>query len=155
MIFSVLTAVATSAQAIPETKPAGPPMRAELKYQDPVVAVHDGYLSTLACLNFPHKSLAGHEQYPMGAMGVHFINAQLVGPVLDPMKPQILLYEPDGAGKLRLTGAEWFVPLAIAKGEQFCTVRREQRSEHWVSLLIKGDRLRCPPPRVPAVLEVL
>jgi hypothetical protein len=48
-------------------------------------------------------------------MGVHFINEQLVGPVLDPMKPQILLYEPDAGGKLRLTGAEWFVPLAIAK----------------------------------------
>jgi hypothetical protein len=107
----------------PETQPAAPRIPAELqrvraaleKYHNPVVAVHDGYLSTLACLNFPHKSLAGHEQYPMGAMGVHFINAQLVGPVLDPMKPQILLYEPDGAGKLRLTGAEWFVPLAMAK----------------------------------------
>lgn len=123
VIFAVLTAVTASAQAIPETKPAASPMPAELqrvraaleKYQDPVVAVRDGYLSTLACLNFPHKSLAGHEQYPQGAMGVHFINARLVGTVLDPMKPQILLYEPDASGKLRLVGAEWFVPLAIAK----------------------------------------
>jgi hypothetical protein len=123
MIFSVLTAVATSAPAIPETKPVAPPMSAELqrvraareKYQDPVVAVHDGYLSTLACLDFPNETLPGHEQYPKGAMGVHFMNEQLVGPVLDPMKPQILLYEPDASGKLRLTGAEWFVPLAIAK----------------------------------------
>jgi hypothetical protein len=85
------------------------------KYQDPVVAIRDGYLSTLACVNFPNEPLPGHEQYPKGAMGVHFLNAQLIGPVLDPMKPQILLYEPDASGRLRLTGVEWFVPLAIAK----------------------------------------
>lgn len=120
VILPVLTAVATSAQAIPESKP---PMSAELqrvraaleKYRDPVVAVRDGYLSTLACINFPREPLPGHEPYPKGAMGVHFLNPQLVGPVLDPMKPQILLYEPDASGKLRLTGAEWMVPLAIAK----------------------------------------
>jgi hypothetical protein len=123
VIFALLTVVTTSAQAIPGTKPEASPMPPELKrvraalekYQDPVVAVHDGYLSTLACVNFPNEPLPGHEQYPKGAMGVHFLNAQLVGPVLDPMKPPILLYEPDASGKLRLTGAEWFVPLAIAK----------------------------------------
>jgi hypothetical protein len=122
-IFAVLTVVSTSAQATPETKPAASPMPPELqrvraaleKYQNPVVAIRDGYLSTVACINFPNASLPGHEQYPKGAMGVHFLNEQLVGPVLDPMKPQILLYEPDISGKLRLTGAEWFVPLAIAK----------------------------------------
>jgi hypothetical protein len=122
-IFAVLTVVTTSAQATPETKPAASPMSPELqrvraaleKYRDPVVAVHDGYLSTLACINFPNEPLPGHEQYPKGAMGVHFINAQLISPVLDPMRPPILLYEPDASGKLRLTGAEWFVPLAIAK----------------------------------------
>ena len=53
--------------------------------------------------------------YAKGGMGVHFINEQLVGQALDPLKPQILLYEPDASGKLRLAGAEWFVPLAIAK----------------------------------------
>ena len=123
VVFAVLTAVTTSAQATPETKPAAAAMPPELqrvraaleKYRDPMVAVHDGYLSTLACLNFPNEPLPGHEQYPKGAMGVHFENAQLIGPVLDPMKPQILLYEPDASGKLQLTGAEWFVPLAIAK----------------------------------------
>ena len=122
-IFAVLTVVMTSAQATPETKPAASTMPPELqrvraaldKYRDPVVAVHDGYLSTLACINFPNEPLPGHEPYPKGAMGVHFLNAQLVSPVLDPMKPQILLYEPDSGGKLRLTGAEWLVPLAIAK----------------------------------------
>ena len=123
VIFAVLAVVTTSAQATPETKPGASTMPPELqrvhaaleKYRDPVVAIHDGYLSTLACINFPNAPLPGHEQYPKGAMGVHFINMQLVSPVLDPMKPPILLYEPDASGKLRLTGAEWFVPLAIAK----------------------------------------
>ncbi len=123
VIFAVLAVVTTSAQATPETKPGASTMPPELqrvhaaleKYRDPVVAIHDGYLSTLACINFPNAPLPGHEQYPKGAMGVHFINMQLVSPVLDPMKPPILLYEPDASGKLRLAGAEWFVPLAIAK----------------------------------------
>jgi hypothetical protein len=122
-IFAVLTVVTTSAQARPETKPVASTMPPELlkvraaleKYRDPVVAIHDGYLSTLGCINFPNEPLPGHEQYPKGAMGVHFLNAQLIGPVLDPMKPQILLYEPDAGGKLQLTGAEWLMPLAIAK----------------------------------------
>lgn len=122
-VFAVLTVASTSAQAPPETKPAAPPMPPELqqvraaleKYQNPVLAVRDGYLSTVSCINFPNEPLPGHEQYPKGAMGIHFFNSRLIGPVLDPMKPQVLLYEPDASGKLQLTGAEWFVPLAIAK----------------------------------------
>jgi hypothetical protein len=86
LTFAVLTVVTMSAQAIPGTKPSVSPMSPELqrvraaleKYQDPVVAVHDGYLSTLACINFPNEAMPGHEQYAKGAMGVHFINEQLV-----------------------------------------------------------------------------
>ena len=120
VVFALLTVAPVSSQTAPETKTEVTPelqrVRTALeKYKDPVVAVHDGYLSTLACLNFPHESMPGHIQYPKGAMGVHFLNPALVSPVLDPLKPQILLYEPDSSGKLRLTGAEWLVPLAIAK----------------------------------------
>jgi hypothetical protein len=43
------------------------------KYQDPIVAVHDGYFSTLACVEY-QKGEAGHMQYTPGGMGVHFIN---------------------------------------------------------------------------------
>jgi hypothetical protein len=80
------------------------------KYQDPVVAVHDGYFSTVGCVHFPTAGGAGRMPYPTGGMGVHFLNPGLIGPVLDPMRPQILLYEPEG-DKLRLVGAEWFIPL--------------------------------------------
>lgn len=70
------------------------------KYRDPVVAVRDGYFSTLGCVH-----------YESGAMGVHFLNPALISPELDPAKPQILVYEPVG-DRLELVAAEWFVPLA-------------------------------------------
>ncbi|WP_370043602.1 hypothetical protein [Sinorhizobium fredii] len=53
------------------------------KYQDPVVAVRDGYFSTLGCVTFA-----------TGTMGVHFLNPALIGPEPDPMKPTLLVYEP-------------------------------------------------------------
>jgi hypothetical protein len=85
------------------------------KYKDPIVAVREGYLSTIGCVDFPGgSSEAGAMEYKPGAMGVHFINMSLVGPKLDSTKPQVLLYEPVG-DKLVLTGAEWFVPTDLAK----------------------------------------
>jgi hypothetical protein len=87
------------------------------KYQDPYVAVRDGYLSTVGCVHYPRAGGAGQVPYPAGGMGIHFVNAQLIGPVPDPMRPPILLYEPDGRA-LRLVGAEWFVPLATGIRER-------------------------------------
>jgi hypothetical protein len=83
------------------------------KYSDPIVAVRDGYFSTLACIDFPQGAQDGPIVYPPGAMGVHFLNMANVGPVLDPAKPQILIYEPVG-DKLVLTAAEWFMPVQVA-----------------------------------------
>jgi hypothetical protein len=89
------------------------------KYKDPVVAVHDGYFSTLGCVHFDKPAGAG--QVPTythaGAMGIHFLNGTLITPKLDPMVPQVLLYEPDGE-KLRLVAAEWFVPLSTGVKER-------------------------------------
>ena len=85
------------------------------KYSDPLVAIRDGFYSTLACIDFPTGAKDGPVEYPPGAMGVHFLNPGNIGPKLDPSKPQVLLYEPVG-DKLVLTGAEWFVPVALAGG---------------------------------------
>ena len=85
------------------------------KYKDPIAAVHDGYYSSVGCVDFPGGgSEKGAMEYKPGAMGVHFINMGLVGPKLDSTKPQVLLYEPVG-DKLVLAGAEWFVPTQLAK----------------------------------------
>ncbi len=76
------------------------------KYKEPVVAVRDGYFSTLGCVH-----------YKDGAMGVHFLNPAFISPAPDPDKPQILVYEPKG-DKLELVAAEWFIPLATGVGKR-------------------------------------
>lgn len=81
------------------------------KYKDPVAAIHDGYFSTLGCVTYPKAGAPGQVPYPKGGMGVHFFNVGLLGKPLDPMKPQVLVYEPVG-NKLQLVAAEWFVPLS-------------------------------------------
>jgi hypothetical protein len=86
------------------------------KYQDPIVALRDGYLSTVGCIDFPKGAKDGPITYPPGAMGVHFLNMGNVGPKLDPAKPQVLIYEPVN-GKLKLAAAEWFVPEQLAGGK--------------------------------------
>lgn len=84
------------------------------RYRDPIVAIHDGYLSTLACVEFPVAGTAGRMPYPAGGMGVHFLNLGLIGPPLDSLHPQVLIYEPIG-DSLRLAAAEWFVPTKAAR----------------------------------------
>jgi hypothetical protein len=83
------------------------------KYEDPYVAVRDLYLSTVGCVHYDGSKMEGHMDYPKGAMGVHFVNVTVQGPP-DPLKPNVLIYEPNG-GKLRLVAAEWLVPLTAAK----------------------------------------
>src|SRR3954463_3143117 len=84
------------------------------KYNDPIVAVHDGFYSTLGCISYPNGGGEGAMQYAPGAMGVHFLNLGNIGPTLDPTKPQVLIYEPSG-DKLKLIAAEWFVPVELVK----------------------------------------
>jgi len=86
------------------------------KYNDPLVAVRDGYFSTVACIDFPHGGQDGPVTYKPGAMGVHLLNTSNIGPQLDPAKPQVLIYEPV-AGKLKLVAAEWFMPVQVSGGK--------------------------------------
>ena len=88
------------------------------KYQDPYVAVRDGYFSTVECVEYPKPAVHGRVPYPAGGMGVHFLNPALIGPAVDITKPQILIYEPAGPGKLRLVAVEWLVPLATGVKER-------------------------------------
>ncbi len=114
MAFGAILAVAAAATIVtawahsrPELSPELEALRAKFeKYQDPIVAIHDGYFSTLGCVAFPD-----------GDMGVHFLNPALIGPTPDPMAPPILLYEASG-GKLSLAGVEWIVPLATGVKER-------------------------------------
>jgi hypothetical protein len=112
IVYGGVNVPSAEGQAATVSNPELDSVRAALeKYQDPIRAIHDGYLSTLGCITVPRAGAKGEVAYRPGSMGVHFLNPGAIGPVPDPAKPQVLLYEPDG-DKLRLVGAEWFIPLA-------------------------------------------
>jgi hypothetical protein len=123
MVVLAGTIVATNAATAQVKRTDQPTLPANLtatraaleKYQDPIAAVRDGYFSTLGCVDYPKGGAGtGEMAYKPGGMGVHFLNPALIGPKLDSLKPQVLIYEPVG-DRLRLVAAEWFVPTAIAK----------------------------------------
>ena len=70
--------------------------RATERYQDVTAATGAGYALFLGCVTSPQG----------GAMGIHYVNADLVGDgKLDASRPEALMYEPKG-GKLELVGVE-------------------------------------------------
>jgi hypothetical protein len=70
------------------------------RFKDVAEAEKEGYALQFGCVSGPDQ----------GAMGLHFINMDLVGRgVIDPTKPQIILYEPTADGRLKLTGADFLV----------------------------------------------
>jgi len=117
--FAVLLAVAAQ-PALAQNKPLTPELESVRKlldkYNDPIVAVHDGFYSSVGCISYPNGGGEGAMKYAPGAMGVHFLNMANVGPKLDPAKPQVLIYEPNG-DKLKLVAAEWFMPTEVAGGK--------------------------------------
>ena len=73
--------------------------RATEKYQDVSAATAAGYALFLGCVSSPQ----------VGAMGIHYVNGQLVGDgKIDAARPEALMYEPRG-GKLELVGVEYIV----------------------------------------------
>ena len=118
LVAALAAASAGQAQEVPGAPANLPPELASArtaldKYRDPMVAVSDGYHSTLACLEFTTPFSEGGMRLVAGGMGVHFLNRGHIGPTLDPAKPQVLIYMPEG-DRLRLVAAEWFLPAAEA-----------------------------------------
>jgi hypothetical protein len=70
------------------------------KYKDVAVAEADGYALQFGCVSGPDS----------GAMGLHYINGAILSRgELDPMHPQIVIYEPTADGSLKLIGADFVV----------------------------------------------
>jgi hypothetical protein len=73
---------------------------ATARYHRVEVAMAEGYGQFLGCVSEPSQ----------GAMGIHFVNGNLVGDtVLDPARPEAVIYEPWKHGKLRLVAVEYVV----------------------------------------------
>ena len=70
------------------------------RFQDVEAAKAAGYALQFGCVT-------GSEA---GAMGMHFVNGSLVGDgEVDATRPEIVIYEPQPNGKLKLIGADYLV----------------------------------------------
>ena len=70
------------------------------RFRDVKAAEAEGYALTFGCVS-------GGEY---GAMGLHYVNFPLVlDGVLDPTRPEIVIYEPQPDGRLKLVGADFLV----------------------------------------------
>lgn len=76
---------------------------ATAKYHDLAVARAAGYGEFYVCTD--------NETPGVGAMGQHFANGHLVfdDPEIDPLRPEVLIYEPKPDGGWRLVGVEYVV----------------------------------------------
>jgi hypothetical protein len=71
-----------------------------VRFKDVSVAIAEGYALQFGCVS-------GSDS---GAMGLHYVNGNLVnGGVIDPTRPQIVIYEPMPDGTLKLIGADYLV----------------------------------------------
>ena len=74
--------------------------RATERFKDVRVAENDGYRLEFGCVS-------GDD---FGAMGLHYVNDALVGEgIVDVNRPQIVLYEAQPDGSVKLTGADYLV----------------------------------------------
>jgi hypothetical protein len=79
------------------------------RFKDVRVAEHEGYRLEFGCVS-------GDD---FGAMGLHYVNDTLVGNgIVDVTRPQIVLYEAQPDGSLKLTGADYLV-VASAWDEKY------------------------------------
>lgn len=113
IFFLSLLIVVGCASSSEKKKPISEPPSSDLlkmrsaleKYKDPIVAVREGYLSMVGCI-----------EYPSGGVGVRFLNTSLMSTVANPDYPPILIYEPK-EDRLQLVAAEWLIPVAMGVNE--------------------------------------
>jgi hypothetical protein len=70
------------------------------RFKDVKVAMAEGYALQFGCVSGPDE----------GAMGLHYVNGNIVNSgVIDPTRPQIVIYEAMPDGSLKLIGADFLV----------------------------------------------
>lgn len=80
-------------------------------YQRVDAALADGYVPVSPCISVPG----------LGTMGIHYANFGLVDATHDPAQPEVLVYNPDENGRLRLVAVEYMstVPAEFGGGVHF------------------------------------
>jgi len=108
LLVAILT-LSSIALAQQETQPAGQGDQSKLvqmvrdatkQYLDVNNAIKDGYEPFLGCVS-------GSDH---GAMGIHYVNGNLLNGTIDVAHPQALIYEPSN-GQMKLVGVE-FITIA-------------------------------------------
>ena len=90
----------TSDQKVPASDLVKVVRESTERFSDVRVAEAEGYQLLFGCVS-------GADY---GAMGLHFVNLSLVGDgELDATRPEIVIYEPQPDGRLRLIGADYLV----------------------------------------------
>lgn len=92
--------------------------RLSAPYHDHQNAVEAGWFIPLSpCVEHPE----------LGGMGYHYGNPAYLGDgIIDPLKPEALLFEPQKNGKLRLVAVEYVVPFGAPETESGDPVQGEQ-----------------------------
>jgi len=89
--------IGTAAAADNQGNPVAEHVRAANdRFKDVSVAVSEGYA--------PIPCASGIDG---GAMGVHYVNAKLIGDAVDIKQPQAIMYEPMPDGKMQLVAVEY------------------------------------------------
>jgi hypothetical protein len=93
------------------------------RFRDPAAAEAEGYQLMFGCVTGPDS----------GAMGLHYVNMTFVlDGVLDPARPEIVIYEPLPNGRRRLIGADFLVFAAEWDAKQVGTPQLEGQLLHLI-----------------------
>lgn len=78
--------------------------RATAQYHNIDAAIEDGFVQALPCQENPDGE---------GGLGIPYINPDRLDAIIDPTEPEVLFYEPQKNGRLRLVGVEAVVPIEL------------------------------------------
>ena len=90
-------------------------------FHDFARAVQAGYAAQITPC-WDHRSL--------GAMGYHYGNPALIDGTVSLLQPELLMYEPQRGGHMRLVGMEYIVPIEAWTGESPPTLLGQQFHPH-------------------------
>jgi hypothetical protein len=65
---------------------------------------------TARAAGYAHQQPVGCIETPEGAQGYHWLNPDLVDTTVDPLQPELVMYEPQADGSMKLIGVDYIVP---------------------------------------------